>query len=176
MTLLASEAGKTFCSGRSRHNIDIGEDLPWVMADRPRMIQVPGNLLAKSVRNSPESSSIRVSAAIEEVYVAISVSDECRGIPAESLPHLFWKFSRIDAEKHIGDTGLGLAICKGIVEAHGGRVWAESGGLGSASPSLCLRSSRPGTSLRSQPLRHRPAPRGVERRNSYACSLQWPRA
>ena len=95
------------------------------------MIQVLGNLLANAARNSPESSSIRVSAASEELYVAMSVSDEGRGIPAESLPHLFRKFSRIDAEEHIGDTGLGLAICKGIVEAHEGRVWAESGGLGS---------------------------------------------
>ena len=60
----------------------------------------------------------------------MSVSDEGRGIPAESLPNLFRKFSRIEGETRESDTGLGLAICKGIVEAHGGRIWAESKGPG----------------------------------------------
>ena len=53
-----------------------------------------------------------------------------RGIPAESLPHLFRKFSRLEEAEQGGDTGLGLAVCKGIVEAHGGRIWAESDGPG----------------------------------------------
>ena len=58
------------------------------------------------------------------------MADEGRGIPAESFPHLFRKFSRVQSEEQGGDTGLGLAICKGIVEAHGGRIWAESDGPG----------------------------------------------
>ena len=62
--------------------------------------------------------------------MAITVIDQGRGIPAENLPQLFQKFSRVQAEEQGGDTGLGLAICKGIVEAHGGRIWAESDGLG----------------------------------------------
>ena len=62
--------------------------------------------------------------------MAVSVSDRGRGIPAESLPLLFRKFSPIDSEDQGGDTGLGLAICKGIVEAHGGRIWADSDGPG----------------------------------------------
>ena len=65
--------------------------------------------------------------------MAVSVTDEGRGIAAERLPHLFRKFSRIDGEdrrRDIAGSGLGLAICKGIVEAHGGRIWAESDGLG----------------------------------------------
>ena len=60
----------------------------------------------------------------------MSVSDEGRGIPSEDLPLLFRKFSRAQMEEQGGDTGLGLAICKGIVEAHGGRIWAESDGPG----------------------------------------------
>ncbi len=56
--------------------------------------------------------------------------DEGRGLPTERLPSLFRKFSRLDDDDHGGDTGLGLAICKGIVEAHGGRIRAESAGLG----------------------------------------------
>ena len=132
VALLMSEARNTFRSGGGRHHVDIylAPDLPWVMADKPRMIQVLGNLLSNAARNSPESSPIRVSATREEVHVAVSVSDDGRGIPADSLPHLFRKFSRIDAEGQGGDTGLGLAICKGIVEAHGGRIHAESDGPG----------------------------------------------
>ena len=100
------------------------------MADRARMAQVLGNLLSNAARNSPESSVIRVACEQEGVHVAVSVSDEGRGIPADSLPHLFRKFSRIDSGDQGGGTGLGLAICKGIVEAHGGRIWAESDGPG----------------------------------------------
>ena len=132
VALLANEARNTFRSGGARHDIhlDLAPDLPWVMADRLRMVQVLGNLLTNAARNSPESSTIRVSAEREDVHVAVSVSDQGRGIPAESLPLLFRKFSRIDSEEQGGDTGLGLAICKGIVEAHGGRIWAESDGPG----------------------------------------------
>ena len=62
--------------------------------------------------------------------MAFSVADEGRGIPAERLPHLFGKFTRVESEDQGADTGLGLAISKGIVEAHGGRIWAESEGPG----------------------------------------------
>ena len=125
---LVDDARYAFRSGGGSHHIDIelAEDIPWVMADRPRMVQVLGNLISNAARNSPESSPIRVSAAKDGVHVAVSVSDNGRGILAESLPHLFRKFSRIEAEDQRGDTGLGLAISKGIVEAHGGRIWAES--------------------------------------------------
>ena len=99
------------------------------MADRPRMVQVLGNLLANAARHSPELSPIEVSATRDGVQVAVSVSDKGRGIPADSLPRLFRKFSQVQGEDR-GDTGLGLAICKGIVEAHGGRIWAESDGPG----------------------------------------------
>ena len=129
---LVDEARNAFRSGGGRHRIDVdvAEGLPWVMADRPRMIQVLGNLLTNSAKNSPESSPIRVNVASEHVHVVVSVSDEGSGIPAESLPRLFRKFSRIDAGEQKGDNGLGLAICKGLVEAHGGRIWAESDGPG----------------------------------------------
>ena len=132
VALLASEARNGFRSGGGRHNIeiDLEPDLPWVMADRLRMVQVLGNLLINAARHSSESSIIRVTAVGEGVHVAVSVSDQGRGIPAESLPHLFRKFSRTESQEQGGDTGLGLAICKGIVEALGGRIWAESDGPG----------------------------------------------
>ena len=132
VALLVSEACNSFRSGGGGHNIDveIEANLPWVMVDRLRMVQVLGNLLTNAAKYSPESSPIRVKAGREGVHVAMSVANEGRGIPAQSRPQLFRKFSRIDAENQGGDTGLGLAICKGIVEAHGGRIRAESDGPG----------------------------------------------
>ena len=129
---LVDRARNTFLSsgGRSNLDIDLAPDLPPVMADRRRIVQVIGNLLANAARHSPESSAIRVSAAQNGVYVEISVADEGRGIPTERLPHLFRKFSGQEDDDPGGDTGLGLAICKGIVEAHGGRIRAESDGPG----------------------------------------------
>ena len=130
---LIGEAGNAFRIGGHRHNlrVDISQDLPWVMGDKSRIVQVLGNLLANAARHSPESSTISVSATPGDLQVSVSVSDEGRGIPAESLPHLFRRFSRIENEEQGGgDTGLGLAVCKGIVEAHGGRIWGESDGPG----------------------------------------------
>ena len=117
--------------GRENVEIDLPADLPPIMADRRRIIQVVGSLLANAAGYSPEGSPIRVTAALQGVHVAVSVADEGRGISEDLLPHLFRKFSRLGRESGeggIGGSGLGLAICKGIVEAHGGRIWAESDG------------------------------------------------
>ena len=129
---LTTEAVKVFQLAGYKHTlaIDLPRDLPWVMADRVRLVQVLGNLLTNAARHSPEASTIRLTVVQKEFHVAVSVSDEGRGILAESLPNLFRKFSRIEGETQGSDTGLGLAICKGIVEAHGGRIWAESKGPG----------------------------------------------
>ncbi len=129
---LVDRARSAFISAGGRNNlaVDIESDLPLVMADRRRIIQVLGNLLTNAAKHSSASSVIRINAVREDVHVAVSVADEGRGMPSERLPYLFRKFSRMDAEDQGGDTGLGLAICKGIVEAHGGRIWAESDGPG----------------------------------------------
>ena len=132
VAVLVGEACNAFRSLGEGHvvEVDIPQDLPWIMADRLRLLQLLGNLLNNASRNSSPSSPIRVTAGRDGVHIAVSVSDQGRGIPAESLPLLFQKFSRIESEEQRGDTGLGLAICKGIAEAHGGRIWAESGGPG----------------------------------------------
>ena len=132
LAALVDEAKSTFLSGGGRNNIriELPPGLPVVIADRRRIVQVIGNLLSNASRHSPTSSVIRILAEREDPYVRVSVIDEGRGIDADSMPHLFRKFSRFDAEDSAGDTGLGLAICKGIVEAHGGRIWAESDGPG----------------------------------------------
>ena len=129
---LVDRARTAFLSAGGRNNlaIDLAPDLPLVMADRRRIAQVIGNLLTNAARHSPESSAITVAAARDGVYVQVSVVDEGRGIPTERLPNLFRKFSRRDDDDPGGDTGLGLAICKGIVEAHGGRIWAGNEGPG----------------------------------------------
>ena len=132
---LVDRARTTFLSGRVRHSvqIDVPPELPRVMADRERIVQVLNNLLSNAARHSPESSPIRVEGARDGEHVAISVSDQGRGVPPEMLGHLFRKHAAFmggDAEGGIGATGLGLAICKGLVEAHGGRIRAESAGLG----------------------------------------------
>ena len=132
IAVLVDRARNAFRSagGGNHLDIDVEPDLPLVMADRRRIAQVLGNLLSNAARHSSESSIIRVTAVRQDVHIAFSVIDEGRGIPAESLPHLFRKFSRVQTEEQGGDTGLGLSICKGIVEAHGGRIWAESDGPG----------------------------------------------
>ncbi len=126
---LVDEATGRFLTGGAGHvvNVDLAADLPPVMADRRRIVQVLSNLLSNAAGYSPDGSPILVNAVREGVYVAVAVSDQGRGIQADLLPQLFRKFSRAPG----GDgSGLGLAICKGIVEAHGGRIRAESDGPG----------------------------------------------
>ena len=132
VAVLVARARSAFSSagGQDSLEVNVGPDLPLVMADRRRIVQVLVNLLSNAVRRSSESFVIRVSAVLEGVHVAVSVADQGQGIPAESLPLLFRKFSGGQAEEQGENTGLGLAICKGIVEAHGGRIWAESNGPG----------------------------------------------
>ncbi len=129
---LVDQARGTFVSGGGRHTvrIDLPPDLPRVMADRQRTVQVLNNLLANAARHSPESAPIRIAAEREGLHVAVSVADEGRGIAPDHLGQLFRKYTATgDREGGVGG-GLGLAICKGLVEAHGGRIRAESGGVG----------------------------------------------
>ena len=132
---LVDEARIMFMSSGRRHgiHIDVDPNLPQVMTDRRRIVQVLSNLLSNAAKHSNELSTITVRAVLKQFQVAVSIADEGRGIPAERLPLLFRKFARVNGEDRQGDlagSGLGLSICKGIVEAHGGRIWAESDGPG----------------------------------------------
>ena len=129
---LVDQARGTFLSGGGRHTvrIDLPPGLPRVMADRQRLVQVLNNLLANAARHSPESAPIRIAAEREGSNVAVSVSDEGRGIAPDQLGQLFRKYTTAGDGEGISGGGLGLAICKGLVEAHGGRIRAESGGVG----------------------------------------------
>ena len=107
--------------------------LPFVYADRGRMIQALTVLLTNASHLSPKGSTIRVTASPAGSDVTVTVANEGEGIPEEQLRHLFSRYHRTDAgpeSSRMEGTGLALAICKGIVEAHGGRIWAESDGPG----------------------------------------------
>ena len=129
---LVDQARGTFISGGGRHTvrIDLPPDLPRVLADRQRLVQVLNNLLANAARHAPESAPIRIAAEREGLYVAVSVADEGRGIAPDQLGQLFRKYTTAGDRKGGLGSGLGLAICKGLVEAQGGRIRAESGGVG----------------------------------------------
>ncbi len=104
---------------------DVADDLPFVDADMRRIEQVLTNLIANALDFTPEGGSIRISATAEDGAVRFCVRDSGIGIAADKLPHLFDRFWQAD-DKSTRGTGLGLTICKGIVDAHGGRIWAES--------------------------------------------------
>ena len=127
---LAERARTTFLGGGGRHAIavDLPADLPRVMAEARRVAQVFDNLFANAARHAPVGSPIRVSAARDGGYVAVSVTDEGEGVAPERLAGLFRGRAPVQAAP--GGPGLGLAICKGLVEAHGGRIRAESAGAG----------------------------------------------
>ena len=130
--VLVEQARTAFLGGGDPHAVlvDLPPDLPSVMADRQRIVQVLNNLLHNAARHSPESRPIRIAAERDGVHVSISVSDEGRGVPPEELPHLFRKYGRFAGPGSPAGSGLGLAICRGLVEAHGGRIRASSPGKG----------------------------------------------
>jgi len=105
--------------------LQIEPALPKVMADRERIQQTLSNLVGNAIKFSPPGSNIVVGARGDADDVIISVLDRGRGIAAEHLPRVFdryWQSSRTDRQ----GAGLGLAIAKGIVEAHGGKIWIDS--------------------------------------------------
>ncbi|MGC9018399.1 MAG: sensor histidine kinase [Candidatus Bipolaricaulaceae bacterium] len=98
----------------------------FVLADPRRIRQVLGNLLSNALRFSPQGSTITVSAIRQGAEAWVSVQDQGPGIPEEDFPHIFERFYKADKSRSEGGTGLGLAIAKEIVQAHGGRIWAEN--------------------------------------------------
>jgi len=104
---------------------DVPAQLPFVFADRGQIERVITNLVSNAVRHTDRGGEIRLSAVQRQGHVAISVKDTGHGIPPEYLAHIFEKFVRVpDAPS--GDAGLGLAISKRIVEAHGGKIVVQS--------------------------------------------------
>lgn len=117
---------------RTPIRLQISTGLPLVRADAQRVHQVLMNLLSNAQKYSPGGGEIIVTAQHIHDFVEVRVKDRGLGIPESAMPHLFGKFYRVDNhERHgIRGTGLGLAIARHIVDAHGGRIWAESTGAG----------------------------------------------
>ena len=114
--------------GSRRIMVDLENLLPGVRADRAKLDEILINLIDNAVKYSPDHTPIRICARLAGDDVEVSVEDRGFGIAPEDVAELFQKFQRITtpATRDIGGTGLGLYIVKGLVEAHGGRVWVES--------------------------------------------------
>ena len=107
--------------------------LPQIMADKERLNQVVQNLLNHAHRYCTDTTAIRISASRDDIFVAISISTNGFGVPGTGLSYLFRRLSPSGPDftrQAFNGDGLDLAICKGIVEAHGGRIWAGFGAGG----------------------------------------------
>jgi signal transduction histidine kinase len=106
-------------------------DVPRVIVDRERIGQVLGNLLDNALRHTPAGGTVTVASRLAEPgWIALSVTDTGEGIPAEHLCRIFERFYRVDSarDRPHGGSGIGLAIAKALVDAHGGRITATSPG------------------------------------------------
>ncbi len=128
--LLAENVARdmSFRSYGHRFVIEYPKDLPVVLADPDRIVQVFRNLLDNAVKYSPEGKVVTIRGEVQNNEIVFSVSDEGIGIPPEHLNRLFEKFFRVRSGpgRHISGSGLGLPVARTIVESHGGRIWAES--------------------------------------------------
>ena len=108
--------------------VDLPPEIPAVMIDRSRIEQVVQNLVENSITHTPDGGRLTISVARSELGVRVVLADTGRGIPPDELPLIFERFHRVDPSRSraTGGAGLGLTIAKQLVEAHGGRIWAES--------------------------------------------------
>ena len=124
---------------RDKHIIlhpNLPADLPPLQADEDRITQVLVNLVANAIQYTPVGGNVSITAARQADEIQISVKDTGVGIPPEHLANLFTRFYRVDKSRSRnagGGSGIGLTIAKHLVEAHGGRIWAESKGEGQGS-------------------------------------------
>ncbi len=118
-----------------RLEVDTPPSLPAVRMDTARITQVLVNLLGNALQYTPAGGSVTVNARAEAHEVLFSVCDTGLGISAEHLPHVFERFYRVDRSRSRagGGSGIGLTISQYLVEAHGGRIWASSPGIGQGS-------------------------------------------
>ncbi len=132
MRVIIDEALAIFERTGERHRMQTHIDpaLPPVLVDRQRIEQVLLNLLTNAANYSPPMARIELTAKVDGAELLVQVKDKGMGIPPEKAPLLFQKFTQLHAGGGAHGTGLGLAISKGIVQTHGGRIWAESDGAG----------------------------------------------
>jgi PAS domain S-box-containing protein len=113
--------------------MDFPENFPAIHADPAKVHRLLTNLLGNALRFTPKGGTIKIEGLVSVDHIEVQVIDNGEGVAKENLGKLFQKFFQVDSSytRSAGGMGLGLAISKEIVEAHGGRIWAESEGLGS---------------------------------------------
>ncbi|MDC3962442.1 PAS domain S-box protein [Polyangium jinanense] len=123
---ICCESIEALSAARSIHVVqELEPDLPRILADHDRIMQVLSNLLGNAIKFTPEGGIVTVHARHSGRNIEVCVSDTGPGIPEAQMPHLFERYWQAKETARLG-SGLGLAIAKGIVEAHGGRIWVES--------------------------------------------------
>jgi len=123
-------------SKRISLDLELASDLPRILADEDRAVQVLTNLVGNALQYTPENGKVTIAAKQINNEVQISVRDTGLGIPPEHLPQIFDRFYRVDKSRSRragGGSGIGLTIARALVEAHGGQIWAESAGEGRGS-------------------------------------------
>jgi signal transduction histidine kinase len=127
LPILATRIAERFTTQSKNHTVvtDFPEKFPVVLADETRIEQVVANLVSNSLKYSTKGE-IKISGSVRPEQVIVCVSDEGPGIEAKDLPHIFDRFYRsTKAVKQTKGAGLGLFLARAIVEAHGGRIWAD---------------------------------------------------
>ena len=127
LSVLAGRVAERFGSQTTKHTFttDFPAKFPVIFADEARIEQVIANLVSNSIKYAPKGE-IKIRGSVRPEQVVVCVSDEGPGIEARDLPHIFDRFYRsTKAVKHTKGAGLGLYLARAIVEAHGGRIWAD---------------------------------------------------
>jgi signal transduction histidine kinase len=117
-------------------DLELASNLPHILADEDRAVQILTNLTGNALQYTPESGRIIISAKRFNSEVQISINDTGIGIPPEHLSNIFDRFYRVDKSRSRqsgGGSGIGLTIARSLIEAHGGRIWVESAGQGEGS-------------------------------------------
>jgi len=123
-------------SKRISLDLELAPDLPHILADEDRAVQVLTNLTGNALQYTPEGGRITISAKRIGDEIQIAVGDTGIGIPPEHLSHIFDRFYRVDKSRSRqagGGSGIGLTIARALVEAQGGHLWVESAGDGKGS-------------------------------------------
>jgi signal transduction histidine kinase len=127
MVAMAERLAERFQVQTEDHQIivDLPDDLPVVMADETRIEQVLSNLISNAIKYAPDGKIV-INGCGRPREILICVEDEGPGIPAGDLPHIFDRFYRApETSRKTKGAGLGLYLAQAIIEAHGGRIWAD---------------------------------------------------